>query len=44
VARLEDLLSGADPDFPLLREVRALRRELGTGGNRITTAPREGGH
>ncbi|MGA8890134.1 MAG: tetratricopeptide repeat protein, partial [Anaeromyxobacteraceae bacterium] len=44
LSRLEDQLSGADPDLPLLRDVRALRRELGTGGHRITTAPREGGH
>jgi tetratricopeptide (TPR) repeat protein len=32
LARLEDLLSQADADHPLLRDMRALRRNLGAGG------------
>ncbi len=43
LARLEDLLSGADPDFPLLAESRALRRKLGPGPRVAATAPDRGG-
>jgi tetratricopeptide (TPR) repeat protein len=32
LARLEDLLSQADADHPLLRDMKALRRNLGAGG------------
>ena len=42
LARLEDLLSKADPDFPLLAEARALRRKLGPGPSVASTAPDPG--
>ena len=38
LARLEDLLSGADADLPLLAEARALRRKLGPGPRVAATA------
>jgi len=43
LAKLEDLLSGADADLPLLAEARALRRKLGTGPRVAATAPDPGG-
>ena len=43
LARLEDLLSQADPDFPLLAEARTLRRKLGPGSRVAATAPDPGG-
>ena len=43
LAKLEDLLSQADPDFPLLAEARALRRKLGRGQPVAATAPDPGG-
>jgi len=38
LARLEDLLSKADPDHPPLAEARALRRRLGPAGHPVATA------
>ena len=43
MAKLEDLLSQADPDFPLLAEARVLRRKLGRGQPVAATAPDPGG-
>lgn len=43
LARLEDLLSQADPDLPLLAEARALRRKLGAGPSVAASAPAPGG-
>ncbi len=43
MAKLEDLLSGADPDLPLLAEARALRRKLGPGPGVAATASDPGG-
>ena len=42
LARLEDLLSQADPDFPLLAEARSLRRKLGPAPSVASTAPDPG--
>ena len=42
IAKLEDLLSQADPDFPLLAEARSLRRKLGRGQPVAATAPDPG--
>jgi serine/threonine protein kinase len=42
IARLGDLLSRADPDFPLLAEARTLRRKLGPGPSVASTAPDPG--
>jgi len=38
LARLEDMLSGADADHPLLADARALRRKLGPGGRSVAAA------
>jgi hypothetical protein len=38
LARLEDLLSKADADYPLLPEARALRRKLGPSGRPVAAA------
>ncbi len=43
LAKLEDLLSGADPDLPLLAEARTLRRRLGPGPRVAATASDPGG-
>jgi hypothetical protein len=42
LARLEAQLAGADPDYPLLAEMRALRRRLGGANGRLTQAPAGG--
>lgn len=43
LAKLEDLLSQADPDLPLLAEARTLRRSLGPGPGVASTVPDPGG-
>jgi len=42
LAKLEDLLAGADPDYPLLADVRSLRRDLARSANPAATTPNSG--
>jgi tetratricopeptide (TPR) repeat protein len=42
LAKLDDLLLGADPDYPLLAEARSLHRELARGPDPAATTPSSG--
>jgi hypothetical protein len=42
LARLEDLLSPADADVPMLAEMRGLRRQIGAPVRSVSAAPNPG--
>jgi eukaryotic-like serine/threonine-protein kinase len=42
LAKLEDLLAKADPDYPLLADMRVLRRGIGAPRNPVAAAPDPG--